>query len=335
MSSLPTSKWSHIDPFEGYESHKNVPWLKDRTIFVTLHGSQAYGTSTADSDIDLKGLCIPPREYFLGYMHKFEQAESSQPYDMVVYGLRKFMQLAADCNPNIIEVLFTSPEHWVLSTGFHEKLYMNRHKFLSRKARHTFSGYAHSQLKRIQTHRRWLLNPPTHKPTRSEYGLPEQQKMSQSELGAAEKLLEQEVPLDGKVVDLFNREKQYQAALREWEQYQRWKRERNQERAALEAKFGFDTKHAMHLIRLMRMCREILRDHEVLVHRPDAEELMAIRRGEWSYDDVMEAAENLEEEVKQLEETSTLPKKPNRNQLDDLCVDLVEDALHEDVLREE
>jgi len=45
----------------------------------------------------------------------------------------------------------------------------------------------------------------------------------------------------------------------------------------LEAKFGFDTKHAMHLIRLLRMAREILETGVVHVKRPDAEELSAIR----------------------------------------------------------
>mgnify|MGYP001607055563 CR=1 FL=1 len=42
-------------------------------------------------------------------------------------------------------------------------------------------------------------------------------------------------------------------------------------------------KHAMHLVRLMRMCKEILITCEVVVKRPDREELLAIRNGAWSY----------------------------------------------------
>ncbi len=39
---------------------------------------------------------------------------------------------------------------------------------LDLRAGYTFSGYAVAQLKRIKTHRRWLIHPPTHKPTRQE-----------------------------------------------------------------------------------------------------------------------------------------------------------------------
>src|ERR1039458_5020213 len=35
------------------------------------------------------------------------------------------------------------------------------------------------------------------------------------------------------------------------DQYNGWKAQRNPKRAELEAKFGYDTKHAMHLVRLM------------------------------------------------------------------------------------
>lgn len=325
-----TRKWN-INPFDGYRGQ--LKWLEARTIFVTVHGSQAYGTNTPESDIDVKGLAIPPADYFLGYMKNFEQAEGKEPYDMVIYDLRKFMKLAADCNPNIIEVLNTDPEDWVLETPLFRKLWEKRELFLSRKARFTFSGYAHSQLKRIKSHKKWLLSPPTHKPTREEFGLPSERKMSQSDLGATAALVEKGVPLDEKVMVLFQREQKYHAAKREWDQYENWQESRNQKRAALEAKFGYDTKHAMHLVRLMRMCKEILQEGKVYVRRPDAEELKAIRAGAWSYEQLIEWADNQEEQVKALFETSPLPEKPRYKELDELCVSLVGEALTAHTLR--
>jgi uncharacterized protein len=101
-----TKKWD-IDLYKDYRG--NLEWLGKRTIFASVHGSQAYGTATPESDIDIKGIAIPPAKYFHGFVQKFEQAESNHPYDMVIYDLRKFMHLASQCNPNIIEILFTEP----------------------------------------------------------------------------------------------------------------------------------------------------------------------------------------------------------------------------------
>lgn len=41
------------------------------------------------SDLDIKGVAVPPREYFHGFANVFEQAESNGP-DMVVYDIQKF-----------------------------------------------------------------------------------------------------------------------------------------------------------------------------------------------------------------------------------------------------
>jgi hypothetical protein len=71
-------------------------------------------------------------------------------------------------------------------------------------------------------------------------------------------------------------------------------------------------KHAMHLIRLMRMGLEILRDEEVIVKRPDAQELLSIRNGAWSYEEVVEYANQMDAEIRgHWYQTTKLPKKPN------------------------
>ncbi|MBF9672481.1 nucleotidyltransferase domain-containing protein, partial [Streptococcus pseudopneumoniae] len=79
--------------------------LDDATILRVVHGSHLYGTNIEGSDRDEKGVCIPPIEYFFGFNSKFEQHETKDP-DCAVYDIRKFMSLAANCNPNILEILF-------------------------------------------------------------------------------------------------------------------------------------------------------------------------------------------------------------------------------------
>src|SRR5690348_2650853 len=146
-----------------------------RTIYLTRHGSHAYGLATPTSDLDIKGVCIESVPYHLGYLNHFEQSEkyahNGHPHDEVVYSLKKFVKLAADCNPNIIEVLFSNEEDHLKVDKFGQKLLDVRDEFISKKARHTFSGYAHAQLKRIEGHRAWLLNPLTKEPTRDMFGL--------------------------------------------------------------------------------------------------------------------------------------------------------------------
>jgi len=301
-----------------------------RTIFLTQHGSHAYGTNIEGSDYDFKGVCIPTLDYFLGFDKKFEQLERSanagHPHDLVVMSLSKFAALAAECNPNIIEILHVSEADVWHCDEFGEELRAMRDMFISTKARHTFSGYAHAQLHRIKKHRSWLLSPPKEKPTRSAFGLSETSKVSKSELGAFDAIIEQkfEVDINKDVLALFLREKQYNAAKTHWDQYEQWKVKRNDKRAVLEATFGYDTKHAMHLVRLMRMCKEILSTGKVNVRREDFEELLGIRFGKWAYDQVIEEAERLDRECGELYKTSKLPHGADRVAIDAKVVGMTE-----------
>lgn len=351
----------------------NLRWLSGRVIYLTLHGSHAYGTNTLESDEDFKGVAIPPREYFLGFVKHFDQAEFRAPNpDMVIFDLRKFMGLAADCNPNVIEVLWTDPSDHMVLTKLGEKLLEGRDKFLSRKAKHTFSGYALSQLKRIQGHYRWLKTPPTAPPTRKEFDLPERTVIPADQLEAAQAaikkqldrwsfkdlenvdeptrigiinsmsdaLAEMNIGTDeqfraaGRILgfsenflELLDRERHYNGRMTEWKQYQDWKKNRNPARAAIEEKWGYDCKHAYHLIRLLRMCREILTEGKVVVKRPDREELLAIRNGAWKYEELVEWAQKQDTELVEVMKTSKLPHAPDREALDKLCIELVELSL--------
>lgn len=366
------SKHQVLDLIEKRSPH--LSWMQDRTVLLVRHGSHAYGTNTATSDEDFKGIAIPPKNYFLGTMHRFEQAELKAPDpDAVIYDIRKFFNLAADCNPNIIEVLHTDPSDHFLVDPIGEIILEHKDAFLSKKIKHTFLGYSIAQLKRIKTHKRWIMNPPTHPPTRKELGLPEQTLIPADQLMAAQAEIQKEldrfqfdfmegleesrkievrntvtgmlaelkittdqhwqasarkIGLSDNFIQLMQREREYAGAKREWDQYQNWKKTRNMARAMLEEKFGYDTKHAYHLVRLIRMCREILTTGVVLVKRPDREELLAIRNGAWTYDQLIEFAEREEQKLNELYNMSNvLPKSPDKEMLDKLCIKLVEKSL--------
>lgn len=295
-------------------------------LYQTVHGSRAYGLARPSSDWDTKGVIVGPSAWYHGFLGGPEQLGEA---DHVLYELRKFFRLAAEANPSLLEILYTDPQWHRVMTPAGERLLAARDQFLSRRVAGSFGGYALSQLKRIKTHRRWLLEPPQAAPTRVAFGLPEKAVAPPDQLGAYEAMrLQGEVPdADPNFLKLLEKERKYRAARNEWSRYQDWLAGRNPARAALEAQFGYDTKHAQHLVRLLRMGHEILATGQVIVTRPDRDELLAIRDGVLSYDALIEQADALYEAVEAAQATSPLPAAPDTHLLESLCVSLVEEAL--------
>jgi predicted nucleotidyltransferase len=353
------------------KDRKDIDWLWPRTLFLTAHGSHAYGTNLPTSDRDYKGFAVPPKQYFLGFAKRFEQAEFKGDPDMVVYGIQKFFKLAADCNPSIIEVLFTDQADHQIVHPLAIPILQKRDLFISKKAKHTFSGYAVSQLKKIRSHKRWIDDAPQRPPERAVFGLPDCPLIPKNQLDAVQAAIRKQVEhwdvdlghlddaaridlmghitanlaeqgvlkenqwilagkklgLDDNFIDLMDRERRFNTAIAEWRSYLTWLESRNAARSELERKWGYDTKHGMHLIRLMRMCREILEGKGVLVKRPDAEELLEIRNGLWTYDQLLEWADRQDAELEAMYKTSKLPNSPPVMELDKLLVETVESML--------
>jgi hypothetical protein len=134
--------------------------------------------------------------------------------------------------------------------------------------------------------------------------------------------------LSDEMVDLLHREAHWRKALDQWQKYQQWLAGRNQERAVLEAKFTFDTKHAMHLVRLARTGVELLRTGELAVKRKDAAELLAIRQGAWTYEQVVAYAQDLDQQMREAQKTSPLPDQVDYEKIDQLYLELINDYGH-------
>lgn len=356
--------------------------LDTHTAFVALAGSWAYGTNTPESDVDIRGFCVPPERYRLGFLHTFEQCDSPQemevfrpslpdrvsdisgPIDGVIYDVRKFIKLAAEANPSILETLFVDEVDVIRSSWAGRAIRQSRHSFLSKRVVHTFRGYAVGQIHRIERHRRYLLKPVERKPLRSDFGLSDHRReIPADQLGVAQAAVKSlidsweidfgeapratvlaiqekmaKVMTDWKVdktavagqllgydtnfLQLLAKESAYKGAHNDWVAYQEWKSGRNEKRRALEAQFGYDTKHAMQLVRLLQACREILETGDYRVRRPNYAELLAIRNGAWSYDRLLEFANHEEQDLLNVAERSPLPKRPDLTSLDALCVEV-------------
>jgi hypothetical protein len=353
--------------------------VEQRTIFIGLAGSHGYGLNRPDSDYDYRGVFIAPKKYYLGF-DRIEQKDAGwdvepgiYPFlngnkDTVIYELRKIIQLLSGANPNVLELLWLNDYPVLNSVGQH--LINHRQIFLSKKVKHTYSGYAFAQIKKMETHRKWLLNPPQNKPLPSDYGI-EDEPLIKDELNAfleylyllirgriefleeSEKLYElltADIDFKGVLkqytlpdntleytqkltnsrkdfIRLLQKSQAYQVALREWKAYLAWQENRNPARAEMEKKSGYDLKHGMHCIRLLRSGLEILKTGDITVDRRisgDAEDLRAILKGEYSYDELTKMADDLVAQMDIIYHESTLPHSPNLEQINDLCMELVE-----------
>jgi uncharacterized protein len=98
-------------------------------------------------------------------------------------------------------------------------------------------------------------------------------------------------------------------------------------RKALVERHGYDTKNAAHLIRLLRVGVEFLRDGEMNVQRHDAAELLAIKHGEWSLERIKDEAQRLFRRAEDAYDRSTLPVRPDHAMVNALCTEIVDAEL--------
>lgn len=349
-----------------------MAWISQGLLFLSRTGSHAYGCATPESDEDYKGIAAPPEEYYYSPFLKFEQATLKNPNpDCQIHSVLKYISLASKANPNMLELLFITPENNLYISPLGEKLIENRDEFLSRRIKYTFSGYAHSQISRLKLHRSWLLNPPVAPPTRAEMGLPERTLIPSDQLAAAEAAVRKEMEkfnfdfLDGldedikiglkevmsemlaelkitgeeffirsarsiglsdNLIEIMLKEREYEAKKRHWKQYQTWLKERNPKRAILEKKYGFDCKFAYHIYRLGATCEQALRTGKLVV-KQDPEVLMAIRNGEWKYEELLEWTAKNNKTCDELYENSVLPHSVNSKKINNLAISIVRESL--------
>lgn len=96
-----------------------------------------------------------------------------------------------------------------------------------------------------------------------------------------------------------------------------------EKRKKLVEQFGYDTKNASHLIRLLRMCIGFLWTGELEVYRlSDREELLDIKNGKWSLEEVKTKANVLFDLAKNARDHSPLPNKPDRAKANELLVEI-------------
>ncbi len=252
---------------KGLNKEEQEILIPPSTILLGYMGSLSHGTwrpstdPVSIDDKDIMGVCIGNQEDYFGF-GRFQQKETKyKEWDSVIYEIRKMFRLLLNVNPNVLGLLWLRENFYIHIDPLGQEIIDNRNLFISKRAYFSFTGYAHSQLKRM-----------THLAFKGYMG---------------------------------------------------------EKRKALVAQFGYDTKNAGHLIRLLRMGIEFMTTQELHVFREDAQDIIAIKNGEWSLEKVQREADRLFRLADEAFVRTELPAKPKKEEAEELLMSIIKRKLGE------
>ncbi len=117
-------------------------------LYLVVRGSHAYGTNLPTSDTDYAGVFVQDLDSILG-MSYVEQVNDDNN-DIVIYELRRFLELLAKNNPTILELLNTPEDCVIYKHPAFDVIFENRDKFLTKVCSQSFGGYAVAQIKKAK-----------------------------------------------------------------------------------------------------------------------------------------------------------------------------------------
>lgn len=316
----------------AYSFLKSERHLGDQILYLTLSGSIGYGTNLEASDIDLRGFAIERKEVLFGFSD-FEQFEEKET-DTVIYGLKKFIQLAIKANPNILELLGTKPGHLVYMHPLGQKIRENRELFLSKRVADSFGNFATAQLRRLENalardqypqdeKEKHILKSLNRQFKHFETHYRDMDKLSLTleilETGKSERPSEIVMNLEAKQYPLRDFVGIYSEMNNLVKDYDRLNHRNNKkDDKAIR-------KHAMHLLRLLIMGTEILETHEINTYREKEHDLlMQIRNGVMPMQTFYHYVSEYEEKFEEAAAKTTLPPQPDLLAIEKLQMEIYE-----------
>ena len=121
---------------------------------------------------------------------------------------------------------------------------------------------------------------------------------------------------------VFYNKDAYSVHCKDYKKYQKWLEERDESRYTDFESHGqgLDGKNMLHCRRLFEMCEEMASGKGVIVRRPNAKELLKIREGKVSLQELKEYAEDRLDIIKSMFDNSNLPDDIDINEINDLLV---------------
>lgn len=324
-----------------YDFLKTNEHLGNNIILLGLGGSHAYGTDVETSDLDIRGCALNSKKELLTN-ENFEQFENRET-DTVIYSFNKLVSLLSNCNPNTIEILGLKPEHYLYLSPMGQELLDNSGLFLSKRAVHSFGGYANQQLRRLDNKAARTLNQAE-----------KEKHILHSIENAAVSFKERYFAFDEDAIKLYidkSDREEYDSEifmdihlkkypLRDyksmWSEMQMIVKEYGKlgQRNHNAIEHGKLAKHMMHLVRLYYMCFDILENKKIVTYRNKEHDLlMDIREGKYldsenqPIPEFMEMVKDLEKRLEYAKIHTNLPDKPDYKKINDFVMSINERAV--------
>lgn len=116
----------------------------------------------------------------------------------------------------------------------------------------------------------------------------------------------------------------YTQHCKDFKSYETWLEKRNSQRWIDVESHGqkIDGKNILHLVRLLKMSKEIAEGRGIIVRRPDAEELLKIRKGEVDLDSIIEWGNKEIIEIDSIFKNSNLPDSVDKLFIERLLIEI-------------
>ena len=331
---------------EEYSFLKTNEHLGKNIILLGLGGSHAYGTNIESSDLDIRGVALNSKEDILTESG-FEQVINENT-DTTIYSFNKIIKLLCSANPNVVELLGLKPEHYLYLSPIGKELLDNKKLFLSKRAVHSFGGYATAQLRRLDNKAARLvgqaqreqhilnsINNAVYTYKEKFFPMSEDDYLRLYLADSDQENFEKEIFMDvhlthyplrdykGMTSDMANILKDYAKIG---------------SRNSKAIEHGKLAKHMMHLIRLYLMCLDILEHGEIVTYREkDHDYLMEIRNGKYLDEnrqpipEFFEIVDDFEKKLEYAKDNTDLPDKPNYKAIKDFSMSVNERIVKGDV----
>ncbi|UCE64951.1 MAG: nucleotidyltransferase domain-containing protein [Candidatus Zixiibacteriota bacterium] len=290
-------------------------------IFMCEFGSHLYGTNTENSDRDYKGVFVPAKEdCYLNRIPKSllhttkkdnAQKNDQNDIDIELYSIQNFLKLLSRGDTGALDILHASsnPRSVIGTSNCFQYLYEHRSDFYTKNLK-AFVGYCRTQAakygikgSRLNDSKRVLdfleSKNPNDRMVSHWDSLPtgEHLKYIEDDIGAMYEVCGRKIQPTVTIGYALNIVRKF------YDNYGK----RAQKAANNE---GIDWKAVSHALRCAHQMKSIYETGDILFPLKESEDLIKIKKGEMDYTtQVAPMLDNLMDEVEELCEKSTLPKK--------------------------